>query len=83
MGLDAATVLKRSILCPHCNQEYYFTLRSISDNPQLRCHGCGGTICLRDSVYKPLVNDVRIILEAIHSAQSTASFISAHPPVAI
>jgi len=83
MGLDAGTVLKRSVLCPHCNEEYYFTLRAISDNPELRCHGCGGSICLRDSVYEPLLSDVRTILEAIHSAQSAASFISAHPRVAV
>lgn len=81
MGLDAASVLKRSVLCPHCNEEYYFTLRAISDNLELRCHGCCGTICLRDSVYEPLISDVRAILEAIHSAQSAASFISAHPAV--
>jgi predicted nucleic acid-binding Zn ribbon protein len=83
MGLDAASVLKWSVLCQHCNEEYYFTLRAISDNPELRCHGCGGSICLGDSVYKPLINDVRIILKAIHSAQSAASFISAHPAVAV
>ena len=80
MGLDAGTVLKRPILCPHCKEEYYFTLRAISDNPELRCHGCGGSICLHDSVHEPLLNDVRTILEAIRYAQSAASFISA--PVA-
>jgi len=83
MGLDAASVLKRSVLCPHCNEEYYFTLRAISHNPELGCHGCGGTICLRDSVYEPLLNDVRIILKAIDSAESAASFISAHPAFAV
>jgi transcription elongation factor Elf1 len=83
MGLDAGTVLKRPVVCPHCNEEYYFTLRAISDNSELRCHGCGGSICLRDSVYEPLINNVRAILETIHSAQSAASFISAHPIVAL
>jgi hypothetical protein len=83
MGLDAATVLKRSVLCRHCDEEYYFTLRAISDHPELRCHGCGGSICLRDSVYEPLLSDVRAVLDAIHSAQSAASFISAHPTVAV
>jgi hypothetical protein len=83
MGLDAGTVLKRPILCPGCNEHYYFTLRAIADHPELRCHGCRGTICLRDSVYEPLLNDVRTILEAIHSVQSAASFISAHPAVAV
>jgi len=83
MGLDAGTVLKRSVLCPHCNEDYYFTLRAIADNPKLRCHGCGGSICLRDSVYEPLLSDVRTILEAIHSAQSASSFISAHPKLAV
>jgi hypothetical protein len=83
MALDAGTVLKRPVLCPHCNEEYYFTLRAISDNSELRCHGCGGSICLRDSVYEPLISNVRAILETIHSAQLVASFISAHPTAAV
>ena len=33
MGLDAGRVLKRPVLCPHCNEEYLFTLRAIADNP--------------------------------------------------
>jgi len=28
-------VLKRSVLCPHCNEDYLFTLRAIADNPEL------------------------------------------------
>lgn len=83
MGLDAGTVLKRPVVCSHCNEEFYFTLRAISDNPELRCHGCGGSICLRDSVYESLISDVRTILEAIQSAQSVASFISTHPRAAV
>jgi hypothetical protein len=77
MGLDAGTVLKRSVLCPHCDEEYLFTLRAIADNPELRCYGCGGSIRLRDSVYEPLVSDVKNSLEAIDSAPP--SFISARP----
>jgi len=77
MGLDAGTVLKRSVLCPHCDEEYLFTLRAIADNPELRCYGCGGSIRLRDSVYEPLVSDVKNLLEAIDSAPP--SFISARP----
>ena len=82
MGLDAGTVLKRPVVCSHCNEEFYFTLRAIFDNPELRCHGCGGSICLRDSVYEPLINNVRTILEAIQSAQSVGSFISTNPGAA-
>jgi hypothetical protein len=26
MGLDAGKVLKRSVLCPHCDEDYLFTL---------------------------------------------------------
>jgi hypothetical protein len=83
MGLDAASVLKRSVLCRHCNEDYYFTLRAIAENPELRCHGCGGSICLRDSVYEPLLSNVRTILEAIHSAQSAASFVSVDPTLTV
>jgi hypothetical protein len=77
MGIDAGSVLKRSVRCYHCNEDYLFTLRAIGDNPELQCYGCGGSIRLRDSVYEPLVSDVRTSLEAIDSAP--ASFISARP----
>jgi uncharacterized protein YbaR (Trm112 family) len=83
MGLDAGAVLKRSVLCPHCREEYLFTLRAIADNPELTCHGCGGSICLRDRVYELLLREVRNTLEAIHSAQLAPSFISAHPRFAV
>jgi hypothetical protein len=78
MGLDSGRVLKRSVLCPHCNEDYLFTLRAIADNPELRCHGCAGGIRLSDRIYESLVTDVRSILDAIDSAQSEPSFISAH-----
>jgi hypothetical protein len=81
MGLDAGSVLKRLVLCPHCNVDYLFTLRVIVDNTELRCPGCGGSICLRDSVYEPLVSDVRNSLAAIDSAPP--SFISARPRLAV
>ena len=74
MGLDAGTVLKRSVLCPHCNEDYLFTLRAIADNPELRCYGCGGSIRLSDSVYEPLLSEVRNTLESIDSAQSAPFF---------
>ena len=79
MGLDAGAALKRSVLCPHCNEDYLFTQRAIADNPELRCHGCGGSIYLRDRVYEPLLRDVKSTLEAIQSAQLAPSFISARP----
>lgn len=79
MTLDAGKVLKRSVLCPHCKEEYLFTLRAIADNPALRCHGCGRSIRLRDSAYKPLLGDVKNTLEAIHCVQLTPSFMSRHP----
>ena len=78
MGLDTGTVFKRSVLCPHCNEDYLFTLRAIADNPELKCHGCGGSIRLGDSVYKPLLSEVRNTLEAIDTAQLTPTFVSVH-----
>jgi hypothetical protein len=81
MGLDAGSVFKRPVLCRHCNQDYLFTLRAIADNPELSCYGCGGSIRLRDSVYAPLLSDVRNTLEAIDSAPP--SFISARPRLAV
>jgi len=62
-------------------EDYLFTLRAIADNPELRCYGCGNSIRLGDSVYEPLVSDVRTTLEAIDSAPP--SFISARPRLAI
>jgi hypothetical protein len=35
MGLDTGAVLKRSVLCPHCNEDYLFTLRAIADNREM------------------------------------------------
>ena len=79
MGLDSGRVLKRSVLCPHCNEDYLFTLRAIACNQELRCHGCGGSIRLSDRVYEPLLSDVRNILDAIDCAQLLPSFFSALP----
>jgi hypothetical protein len=83
MGLDAGAVLKRSVLCPHCHENSYFTRRAIADNPELRCPGCGGPICPRDSVNHPLLGEVRNILEAIDSVQSASSFIFADSGLAV
>src|SRR6516165_6427804 len=41
-----------------------------------RCHGCGGSICLSDRVYEPLLSDVGNALDEIESAPP--SFVSAH-----
>jgi hypothetical protein len=81
MGLDAGRVLKRSVLCTHCNEAYLFTLRAIADNPELRCYGCGGSIRLRDSIYEQLVSDVRNSLAAIDAAPLT--FISSRMRLAV
>jgi hypothetical protein len=59
---------------PHCNEDYYFALRAIANNPELKCLGCGGRIPLSDRIYEPLLSDVRNILEAIDSA--ALSFVS-------
>jgi hypothetical protein len=69
MGLDTGAVFKRPVLCPHCNEDYLFTLRAIAYNHELRCHGCGGSIRLSDRVYEPLLSDVRNTLDAIDRAQ--------------
>ena len=82
MGLDAGTVLKRSVLCPHCNEDYLFTLRAIVDNPELKCHGCGSSIRLCDGVYESLLSEVRNTLEAIDSIQLAPFFASRHPRLA-
>jgi DNA-directed RNA polymerase subunit RPC12/RpoP len=81
MCLDAGAVLKRHVLCLHCGEDYLFTLRGIANNPELRCHGCGGSIRLCDRVYEPLLSDVRNALSEIDSVQS--SFISVRPSFAI
>jgi len=82
MGLDAGTVLKRSVLCPLCNEDYLFTLRAIADNPELKCHGCGSSIRLCDGVYESLLSEVRNTLEAIDSIQLAPFFVSRHPRLA-
>jgi hypothetical protein len=78
MGLDAGRVLKRSVLCPHCNEEYLFTLRTIA-NRELRCHGCGGSVHLSDRVYGPLLSDVGSALDEIDSAPPSSSLRITNP----
>ena len=79
MSLDTGAVFKRPVLCPHCNEDYLFTLRAIAYNQELRCHGCGGSIRLSDRVYETLLSDVRNTLDAIDCAQLVPSFFSALP----
>jgi PHP family Zn ribbon phosphoesterase len=81
MGLDPGRVLKRAVLCPHCKEDYLFTLRDIADNPELRCHGCGGSIRLSDRVYESLLSDVGNALDEIDSAPP--SFVSARHRAAV
>jgi hypothetical protein len=81
MCLNAGAVLKRYVLCPHCGEDYLFTLRGIANNPELRCHGRGGSTRLCDRVYEPLLRNVRNAISEIDSVQS--SFISARPSFAI
>jgi len=73
MYLDAGQVLKRAVLCPHCNEDYLFTLRVIAENSELKCPSCGNSICIRDSAYETLVSAVRNTLQAM---DSTSTFIS-------
>ena len=75
MCLDTGTVFKRYVLCPHCKEDYLFTLRAIAHNPELRCHGCGGSIRLSDRD-EALLSDVRNTLDEIDTAPP--SFISEH-----
>jgi hypothetical protein len=81
MRLDTGAVFKRAVLCPHCNEDFLFTLRAIAGNQELRCHGCGGSIRLSDRIYEPLLRDVRNTLDAIDcaEAQPVLSFFSALP----
>jgi hypothetical protein len=79
MLLDAGQVLKRPVVCRHCQDERLFTLRAIAENPQLRCPCCGTSIGIGEPVYEPLVSEVRNLLEAIDCGQLAPSFISRHP----
>jgi hypothetical protein len=79
VGLDTGTLFKRSVFCPHCKEDYLFTLRAIANNPELKCHGCGGSIRLSDRVYESLLSDVRNTLRGIDTAQAAPSFVSVLP----
>jgi hypothetical protein len=68
MGLDTGKVFKRSVFCPHCKEDYLFTLRAIADNPELKCHGCHGSIRVSDRAYEALLSDVKDTLHGIDSA---------------
>jgi DNA-directed RNA polymerase subunit RPC12/RpoP len=77
MCLDAGKVLKRSVLCSRCKEDYLFTLRSIAEDSQLRCPGCGAAIGIGEPLHEPLVNEVKNLVEAIDCAPP--SFIVPHP----
>ena len=79
MCLDAGKVLKRSVLCSRCQEDYLFTLRAIAENSQLRCPGCGTAIGIGEPLHEPVVSEVRALLEAIDCVQLAPSFISRHP----
>ena len=68
MGLDTGKVFKRLVFCPHCKEDYLFTLRAIADNPELKCHGCRGSIRLSNRAYEALLSDVWNTLHGIDSA---------------
>jgi DNA-directed RNA polymerase subunit RPC12/RpoP len=70
-------VLKRSVLCSRCKEDYLFTLRSIAEDSQLRCPGCGTAIAIGEPLHEPLVTEVRNLVEAIDCAPP--SFIFPHP----
>jgi hypothetical protein len=67
MCLDAGQVLKRAVLCRHCNEDYLFTLRAIAEQFELSCPSCGNGIAIRDDAYEPLVSEVRNLLIAMDS----------------
>jgi hypothetical protein len=67
MCLDAGQVLKRAVLCRHCNEDYLFTLRAIAEQSELICPACRNSIAIRDHAYEPLVSDVRNLLTAMDS----------------
>jgi hypothetical protein len=68
MGLDTGRIFKKSVFCPHCKEDYLFTLRAIAENPEIKCHGCRGSIRLCDPAYEALLSDVRNTLHKIDSA---------------
>jgi hypothetical protein len=74
MSLDSGQVFKRPVLCPHCNEERLFTLRVIADNPKLKCPGCANSIYMNQSIYEPLLREVRKTLAAIDSVPATPLF---------
>jgi DNA-directed RNA polymerase subunit RPC12/RpoP len=67
MYVDPGQVLKRAVLCRHCNEDYLFTLRAIAERSELSCPACGNRIALRNRAYKPLVSEVRNLLTAMDS----------------
>lgn len=63
--VDTGKIFKRAVPCPHCNEDYLYTLEAIAQNVQLLCHGCGTGIDLGDIRYAPLVETARSILDDI------------------
>ena len=58
-------VVKHTVFCFSCQQEYLFTLRSIAEEDKLRCFGCGNMINTREGRYSSLREDVTKILDSL------------------
>jgi hypothetical protein len=65
MSVDTGSVFKRPLRCLRCDEDFYFTLRSIAETQKLACPHCATGMDLNDDAYRPVVADVRAIIKAI------------------
>jgi hypothetical protein len=57
--VDTSEVFKQPVHCFRCDEAFYFTLRAIAEDEQLKCPVCGTGINLSNDGYKSLVASVR------------------------
>ena len=63
--VDTSDVFKHPVHCFGCNEAFYFTLRAIAEDEQLKCPVCATGINLSDDGYKSLVASVRETIRSI------------------
>ena len=63
--VDTSEVFKQAVHCFRCDEAFYFTLRAIAEDQELKCPVCGSGINLSDDGYKSLVASVRDAIRSI------------------
>lgn len=74
LSVDTSSVFKRPLHCSMCDDDFYFTLRSIAEGQEFVCPHCGSGIDLNVAAYRPLVDEVRATIAEISEPHTGSGF---------